>query len=530
MGEMTMDDNAVAVARRGTGRLAAGLAATVLLGLSALGCAAGGPVDADAGGGPATAPGTAPGPTVVRPAGPAAALAGPLTAGKGILLPAAGTGPALAQAGYTESEHTASGTAASYTAPAGLPADGTYRLEPGPTADYVTRIVVRRPSDPKAFNGMVALEWLNISGGVDAAPDWTYLAPELVRKGYAWVGVSAQRIGVEGGAVAVKAPAAEAMGAGKGLKALDPERYASLSHPGDAFSYDIYTQVARALRGPNAEPGPNPLAGLDVRQVVAVGESQSAFMLTTYYDGVQPLTQAFDGFLIHSRAGSPAPLGAAGAGIDVAQSLSGAPTRLRTDEAVPAVVVQTETDVLGIMGYLPARQPDADHIRVWEVAGTAHADKVQVGAREDTLGCPAPVNRGQQTFVLRAALRHLQAWIAGGLPAPHGEPLQVDTTAVPPVFGHDDVGNVKGGVRTPVVDAPVDVLSGLPSAGSSIICLLFGSTVPLPTDVLAARYPSRDAYLDRYRAAAEAAIAAGFALPEDRAELLAGADPARLPG
>jgi hypothetical protein len=530
MGEMAMDDVVVGAGRRTGVRRGAGLVSAVLLSISALGCAAGGPVDANAGAGPATAPGPAgaSGPTVVRPPGPAAVLA-PLTAGRGMSLAASGAGPALAEARYTESEHTASGTAVSYTASAGLPADGTYRLETGPTADYVTRIVVRRPADPQAFNGMVALEWLNISGGVDAAPDWTYLAPELLRKGYAWVGVSAQRIGVEGGAVAVKAPGAEAMGAGKGLKALDPARYASLSHPGDAFSYDIYTQVARALRAP-AGPGPNPLAGLDVRRVVAVGESQSAFMLTTYYDGVQPLTQAFDGFLIHSRAGSPAPLGEPGAGIDVAQSLSGAPTRLRTDQAVPALVVQTETDVLGIIGYLPARQPDADQVRVWEIAGTAHADKVQVGAREDALGCSAPVNRGQQAFVLRAALRHLHAWVAGGPPAPHGEPLQVDTTAVPPTFGYDDVGNVRGGVRTPAVDAPVDVLSGLPPAGSSIICLLFGSTEPLPPDVLAARYASRDDYLARYRAAAEAAIAAGFALPEDRAELLAGAEPGRLPG
>ncbi len=36
----------------------------------------------------------------------------------------------------------------------------------------------------------------------------------------------------------------------------------------------------------------------------AVGESQSAFALTTYVDGVQPLTKAFDGFLVHSRGGA----------------------------------------------------------------------------------------------------------------------------------------------------------------------------------------------------------------------------------
>ena len=84
-----------------------------------------------------------------------------------------------------------------------------------------------------------------MSGGLDAAPDYTYLRSEIVRRGYAWVGVSAQLIGIEGGPVAVSVPQAEAAGAGKGIKHIDPARYGDLVHPGDAFSYDIYTQVAR---------------------------------------------------------------------------------------------------------------------------------------------------------------------------------------------------------------------------------------------------------------------------------------------
>jgi hypothetical protein len=52
---------------------------------------------------------------------------------------------------------------------------------------------------------------------------------------------------------------------------------------------------------------------------------------------------------------------------------------------VPVLVVQTESDVLGVIGYARARQDDTDRFRLWEVAGTAHADRTIVGALADTL-------------------------------------------------------------------------------------------------------------------------------------------------
>ena len=463
--------------------------------------------------------------TARRADGPAAAIAGPLTGGAGMFLASAQPGTSVADAGYVEEEYTAAGTATAYTA-AELPPDGTYDLAPGEEAEYATRLVVRRPADAEAFNGTVVVEWFNVSGGIDAAPDYTYLADELLRGGYAWVGVSAQRIGIEGGEVAVEVPQAAAAGAGQGLRARDPERYGDLRHPGDAFSYDIFTQVARALRSPGDA---DPLGGLAPERLLAVGESQSAFALTTYVNGVQPLAGQFDGFLVHSRGGAAAPLGEPGAGIDIAGTLGGEPTTVRSDTEAPVIVVETETDIVGLLGYLPARQPDGDRFRLWEVAGTAHADKFQLGDIEASLGCAQPINRGQQAYVLRAALRHLDAWAAGGDAPPEAPRLEVDEAGPAPAFVLDDVGNVVGGVRTPAVDAPVDVLSGMPVEGSSIVCLLMGSTTPLGADRLAELYASRDEYVAAYEAATDEMIAAGFALPEDREQLLAEASPDRLP-
>jgi hypothetical protein len=462
---------------------------------------------------------------VDRPDGPAAVLA-PLEGGNGTFLGAADEGPSLHDAGYEQAEYKASGTATSYESTAPLPTDGTFDLSPGQQADYATRIVVRRPTKPADFNGTVAVEWLNVSGGVDAAPDYTYLADELLRSGFAWVGVSAQRIGVEGGPVAVSVPGAEALGVGQGLKKQDPARYGSLSHPGDAYAYDIYTQVARALRSPGDVDA---LDGLDTQRILAVGESQSAFALTTYVDGVQPLTEEFDGFLIHSRGGTPAPLGQAGSGIDIASALSGQPTAIRMDSEVPVIVVETETDLLGVLNYLPARQEDNVNFRLWEVAGTAHADKTQLGDTEGALGCAVPINRGQQVFVLRAALHDLNEWVATGTPPPEAPRLEINDTGGTPAFSPDDNGNAQGGIRTPAVDAPVDVLSGIAPAGSSVICLLMGQTQPIPADMLAQLYGSQDDYLAAYERATDDMIEAGFALPEDRDQILDQADPSRIP-
>ena len=140
--------------------------------------------------------------------------------------------------------------------------------------------------------------------------------------------------------------------------------------------------------------------------------------LTTYYDGVQPLTQAFDGFFIHSRGGAPAPLGSPNGYIDIAGAISGKPTKLRTDQAAPAIMIETETDVLSVLGYRTRRaQRDSDHMRLWEVAGTAHADAHPDRSMQSTLGCPTPINAGPAgRFVLRAALRTCGTGSSG--PAP----------------------------------------------------------------------------------------------------------------
>ena len=449
--------------------------------------------------------------------GPAADVAEVLDAGNP---PFVGSGrPLMLPTTWVQEERVAAGTATSYRAAGDAPADGRVELVADLTAEYRTRILVRRPTDASAFNGTVVVEWLNVSGGLDADADHTLLADELQRRGYAWAGVSAQYIGVEGGPALVSAPGGEGI-VGEGLKRIDPARYGSLQHPGDACSYDIYTQVARAVRTGGV------LGDLVPEQVLAVGESQSAFALTTYVNGVHPQVEVFDGFLVHSRGRGTAPLGAPDAGIDMISAMVTDATIIRTDLAVPVLVLETETDLFGL-GYFWARQDDSSHVRVWEVAGTAHADRYMASIVADVMDCGGPINDGPHHFVAKAALRALDDWVRTGTAPPSADRLEVDDT---PALRRDADGIAVGGIRTPQVDVPLAALSGDPRSSASLMCMLFGSTTPLSSERLLERYGTQDAYMAEYEAATDAAIAAGFVLAEDRDAVLADARPERFPG
>jgi hypothetical protein len=130
-------------------------------------------------------------------------------------------------------------------------------------ADYKTRIVVLRPINPSDFSGTVFVEWFKVSGNVDRAAIWITGHTGITLEGHAWVGVSAQLGGIEGEDGATTPFS---------LKSIDPDRYGSLVHPGDSFSYDIFSQVSEAIRNPQTI---NVLEGLPVKQVVATVISPS---------------------------------------------------------------------------------------------------------------------------------------------------------------------------------------------------------------------------------------------------------------
>lgn len=455
-----------------------------------------------------------------RPAGPAADMSEEITGGNGTFM--GSPYPFAAPDGYVDHEYVAAGTATAYEPQGELTNDGKWTFAPSTSAAYRTRVVVRRPVNAAQASGTVLVEWLNVSGGVDADPEYVTLEEEIIRQGHIWVGVSTQIIGVEGGPVLVTAPGGEGI-AGKGLKAIDPARYGSLEHPGDGYSFDIFTQVARAVRDSAAL-----LGGAKPKFVFAVGESQSAIALTTYYDGVQPLTLVFDGFFIHSRGAVSLPLVGPGAYADLAGSLGSAVHPIfRDDLDAPVMDLQAESDVTGILDSGPVRQPDTDLFRLWEVTGTSHADAHLVGANVDLIDCGAPINRGPMHLVGKAAFRGLDTWLRTGTPPAIAPRLEL-TAGATPEARRDGDGIALGGLRTPPVDVPVDVLSGVPGPNPDVLCILLGSTKPLSDARLAELYPSRAAYQQEYDAATDRTIQSGFVLEADRDALLAFAQPSRV--
>jgi len=440
----------------------------------------------------------------------AAQLSGPVTVGH-VVEPLSANPPGLAAHGYVEQEYFASGTASAFTSTA-APTDGRWSIAPTTSAFYRTRILVRRPSDPAHFNGTVVVEWMNVSAG-ESAPDWDYLNPGLMDAGDAYVGVSAQSLGVDGGKAILST------GASGGLVGDEPARYGSLVHPGDQYALDMFAQIGQALRAPH----PAALGGLHPRHVVAVGESQSAFYLTTFADGIQPRTHTFDGIFIHSRGGGGAPLG----GSSIVSNATSGSLRIRTDLTVPVFMFETQTDLIAL-GYASAQQPNTRLIRTWEVAGTSHADAYEVGAALSLLGCTTPVNDGPQHEVVQAAFAAFTRWVDHGVAPPSPPPFKLSSTD-PATLALDAHGNVIGGVRTPAVDVPVSTLSGAAPAGTSELCSLFGQSTPFSPATLASLYHSSSQYLSAYRTSLDEAIQKGFILPSSRAELLARAEQVAVP-
>jgi hypothetical protein len=417
----------------------------------------------------AEAPSTRPVPAAVEVSGPVRGGAG--QANSAVL--------DLAARGYVESEFFFGGTATSYLGE--HHDDGTWDAEEGEQAEFRSRMIVRRPDDPAMFSGTVVVEWLNVTVGSDGDPSWGYGAEEIMREGHTWVGVSAQQPGV------------------RTLVDADPPRYGSLEHPGDSYSFDIYTQAGRAVTD---HTGSAPLGDLEPTTLIAIGLSQSAAFLSSYINGVQPLVEQFDGFLLHAPA-QPAPI--------------------RTDLDVPALVFLTETD-LTHYGYAFVDQDDSDTVRRWEVAGAAHADAWLLNELDQTgfaSSCPGRVNEGPHHQTLRAALHHLVTWATTGEAPPVAPRMEVIAErGQPATIERDEHGNALGGIRTPFVDVPVAALSGAPAPDSPPLCASFGTTTPFDAATLARLYPDHDSYVEAYTASTEAAVDAGFLLRPEADQMI----------
>ena len=411
----------------------------------------------------------------------------------------------LGKVGYTEREFYADGAANRYRG--ALPgALATARLVDS-NWPYRTRVLVRAPK-PDKFNGTLVVEWANVTAGQDVDFAFAEAHDYLTREGYAVAVVSAQKVGVDR------------------LKTWSPKRYGSLSVdassldpadgsklddcpgvpacPGDPLSWDIMTQVSKALKDNGGDN--QPLPGLKVNKVIALGESQSAMRLTVYYDAIQPIHNFFDGFVFFDLAGP-----------------------LRTDQPVPGISVNSESTARFFQFTNASR-----YLRTWAVAGASHSSlygSAYVDAmvlRDKSLQGPdGPISFSQMLgsmdcdftpnfstvdhgLVLDKALDVVNTWSDAGEAAAPSALFERDSSGN---LKRDADGNVVGGIRLAQFTAPTaDIVPN----GKTIFCVLGGRHRDFTAAELKARYGTHEQYVAQVRAAMTSAEEQGYILPDDR--------------
>ncbi len=416
----------------------------------------------------------------------------------------------LAKQGYVEEEFFLSGAARTYDVPRdqmsnGTPSDATH--------PFRTRLVVRRPMSAAKFNGTVIVEWTNVSEGFDNEVEWFHSGEHFVRSGYAWVGVSAQNVGVAA------------------LKQRMPERYAPLDVTDngavgrDDLSYDIFTAAAQAVRGRGSE---NVMGPLKAEYLIASGHSQSAARLATYFNTIHPLAPVFDAVVLHGGGG-----------------------RIRPGRTVKVWKLLSETDVIG---QLPVRQPDSDKFGTWEVAGTSHLDYthalqlVKLGLRSrDTMlpspppaavsarpggtnaapgpynGCAhPPLSRIPSEYVQNALYDHMARWVKDGTPPPSAPPIEIVTENGKPVIDRDSFGNALGGIRLAEHAIATAVNSG-ENTGTGF-CFLTGWHEDFDRARLSMLYSSHTSYVSDVKVATEKNLKAGYIVRADAMKTIAAAE------
>ena len=414
----------------------------------------------------------------------------------------------VTQRGYVVEEFILQGSAKSYRpAPGGVtPPSGLWQTVPSQSAPFTTRAYVVRPANAADFNGVAVVNWQNVTAGFDiGAP----INPEIFR-GYAWIGVTAQQIGVHG-----------TPGQTIGLPQWDPQRYASLQHPGDAWSYDIFTQAGRLLRDPGSTNARRLLGGLQPTTLIATGGSQSAMRLGSYLNAAHQHERVFDGFHLTVHWGICPPLEEMQLGdlfAPTQDALSPAMCAIRDDGDVPIMVVATECEA---RYNLPVRQDDSDTFRFWEIAGAAHqgpsgADMLADIMRRDGVDIgPSQPDRNaiEWGYISDAALRSLVNWVRNRKLPPSIPRINMTSDPSNPIV-RDELGNAVGGLRVPELEAPVATYRGergdLSNPG-----WLQGSTTPLSTQQIAQLYPRGDPRTRAWNAAVDRLAVAGLVLPED---------------
>jgi len=390
----------------------------------------------------------------------------------------------LAEVGYVEEELVVSGRANVYR----YGPTGTVEVETA-GVPYATRILVRRPQDPRRFSGNVYVETTHPEHGIDVV--WAQTSDYLISNGDAYVSIATRRTTTAGfSAIEV-------------MKSFDPVRYESLQFTEDGLTWDIVGQVGRLLKTSSRA---NPLRRYDVERLYATGWSGGGALLLLYIsDGFHARARRpgggpiYDGYLVGEPSGYPR-INSTAAAIATSD-----PRQQVQPRDVPAISLHTRPQEQF------RRRADGDRrgdrYRVYEVAGAAHADyRVSRGVFptsvqfEDTflggggpLLCAHEITRFPMHHLFKSTLERLDAWTARGRTPPPSQRITLgpDGTAT-----RDEHGNPLSGVRTTYTDVPTArYFANEPAPGGS--CAGLGAQERFSSDELDSLYGNHGRYVSR---------------------------------
>lgn len=439
---------------------------------------------------------------------PIPTIEGPIEGGEVTGEPQTASLPDLSEYDYTEEEYFISGEARPLGPANPYPIDER-EDRPTETAEYKTRILVYRPTSRQQFNHGVIAGWPNVTTGRDVPIMWTNMYDYIMREGYVFVVVSAQKVGVDDSSI------------DQDLQTWDSERYGELHHPGDEYSYDILSQAVQALRT-RPRPDPDPLSQFNVKRVIASGMSQSAQYLRFYVNEIQERHELIDGFLPVVTSRTPEDQD------DIRDDIAPVMWLMSEDEA------DTE------------RRSDSGLFKLWQIAGASHVNHWwseyvdimvrrdhegedpewneeeigQYGQRKDGMyGVCAPgydditaissYNYFPMRYAYKAALKQLDDWVTNGEEPPSAPRFERENGELQ----RDKYGNIVGGLRLPPIDVPVAFYDAIP-------CELAGRTYQLGKATLREMYPTHEDYVEQLQTAADEAVGNGYLLPADAEDLI----------
>ncbi len=370
---------------------------------------------------------------------------------------------------------------------------------------YTTRILVRRPSDPKKFSGIVVAEPMHFTGN-----SWMFhfLHTYAMAEGHVSLEIVTGSLPL--------------------FTQANAERYRALRMT-DIQANEILAQVGRLVKRGGKD---GPLEGLPMRKMILMGTSASAAAVAAYLPahrvyrdaGMKPI---FDGFLPTSMGGN-GPI----AKVDV-----------------PLIQMPTMTEVVAeAANGNRYRRPDGDspgdQFRIYEVAGMAHNDS-RVNPVYDPDPCKYPVSRFPEGLGMSAGLERLIQWVDSGKIPPRSEYITVDNDMKNDgsVLALDANGNPKGGIRNTYVDVPLNryVVPNEPNptpianpspltaaASVQLFCSIAAYQEPLPREQLHSLYKDLKDYQSRVEQRANQLIREGWMSPAYRDLVLADAAKADL--